>query len=417
MLRRRFARVLAVALTGCAAPAWAVEVAPVFNASLSAGQYLFQNERGSFSGNVAIVAAPLLRFSPRWSLLPMYAGGYRGTKGVDDGVGAGTLFQQQMDHRLSVTGMRSLGTSTWKLKPQASYKREFLKETRDETWGKGLFDYEKLAFGLEAENAYKEPFVFRAALDVWRTRFPNYESLESRSGVDPSGNPLGRELAPKKVLDTWNYQLTVSGSRPVPYANPSFALQGSWSMLYQDYSDQRLVDGQGQFEATGRRDLLSAASVSLVHPRPVTVFGREARLDVSGGLNVAWNASNQNTFDAAKTKFIADSYSYYSLGLGPAAALSWGERKAPERLSLGLRWQRVQYLGRLAQDGDGVYGSAKQRQDRTTLTLGFDHPIAPRFTLTSRINALWSTSNHKYDKNYKYTYRAMTYLIGVAYEL
>ena len=49
-----------------------------------------------------------VKLSDRWSVLPMYAGGYRGTKGVDDGVGAGTLFQQQMDHTLSVTGIRKI---------------------------------------------------------------------------------------------------------------------------------------------------------------------------------------------------------------------------------------------------------------------------------------------------------------------
>ncbi len=146
------------------------------------------------------------------------------------------------------------------------------------------------------------------------------------------------------------------------------------------------------------------------------LFGRDARLDLSGGLNLAWNKSNQNTYDAAKTQFISDSYSFVSFGLGPAAALSWGDRKTPDRLSLGLRWNRVRYTGRLVQDGGGVYSSAKQYQDRTTLALGFDHPVAPKFTLTTRVNTMWASSNHKFDKNYKYTYRAMTYLIGVAYE-
>ncbi|MDX6769871.1 MAG: hypothetical protein SF051_10085 [Elusimicrobiota bacterium] len=416
MLKPLFARSLPCVLLAAALPARGVEVTPVFNASLSAGQYFFQGQRGSFSGNSTVVAAPLIKLSPRWSMMPMYLGNYRGTKGVDDGVGAGTLFQQEMDHRLSVTGIRVLEGTTWRLKPQASYKREFLKETRDETWGKGLFDYEKIAVGLEAENLYKDPFVFRAAVDLWRTRFPQYESLESRSGTDPSGNPLGRELAPRKVLDAWNAQLTLSGSRPVPFADPAVALQASWSFLYQNYSEQKVVNARGQFDRTGRRDLLNSASLSVVHPRPVRLFGHDARLDLTGGLNLAYNASNQNTFDAAKTQFVPDAYGFWSFGLGPAAALSWGDRKTPERLSMGLRWNRVRYTGRLVQDGDGVYSSAKQYQDRTTLSLGFDHPVAPKFTLTTRVNALWASSNHKFDKNYKYTYRAMTYHIGVAYE-
>ena len=47
-------------------------------------------------------------------------------------------------------------------------------------------------------------------------------------------------------------------------------------------------------------------------------------------------------------------------------------------------------------------------------------PLAPntsiQLTLTFRTNVLWAASNHKYQKNYSYAYRAMNYLIGVTYE-
>lgn len=416
MLTRRLARSLALA-GALAAPASALDVVPVFNANVSAGQYFFGRERGSLAANAAVVAAPMMRLSPRWSLMPMYSGSYRGTKGIDDGVGASSLFQQSMDHRLSVTGFRSLEGTTWRLKPQASYKREFLKETRNEDWGRGLFDYEKIGVGFEAENVYKDPFSFRAALDMWRTRFPHYESLESRSGVDPNGNPLGRELAPRRVLDTWNTQLTLSGSRPLPAADPRYALSASWSLMHQAYADQRLVNEQGQFDGGKRRDILNNASLNLVRPTPVRLAGQDMRLDLSGGVSAAWNISNQNSFDAGRLRYIADSYSWWSFGLGPAAALSWGDRKAPERVSMGLRWSRLQYTGRLAQAASGAYNSAKQRQDRTTLSLGFDHPLAPRYVLQARINALWATSNQKFEQNYTFNYRTMTYHVGVAFEL
>lgn len=416
MLRFPRSSLLPLALL-CGAPARGAQVVPVFNASLSAGQYFFQGERGSLAGNASLLAAPMVKLSPRWSVLPLYAGGYRGTKGLDDGVGPGTLFQQEMTHRLSVTVIRSLEGTGWRLKPQASYKREFLKETRDESWGRGLFDYEKVAFGLEAENAYRDPFSFRAALDVWRTRFPHYESLESRSGVDPNGNPLGRELAPRKVLDTFNAQLTVAGSRPVPSADPRYALSASWSLLYQDYSDQRLVNEAGQFEPAGRRDILNSGSATLGRPVSFDLLGVDMRLDLSGSVNLSFNSSNQNTYDAARLRFVRDSYSYLSAGLGPSAVLSWGDRRAPERLSAALGWSRLQYLGRLTQDAAGAYSSVKQHQDRTTLSLGYDHPLAAHYTLTTRLNALRASSNQHYEKNYRYNYRAMTYLIGVNYEL
>ncbi len=407
---------LAAALLAAALPASAVEWTPVFNASLAGGQYFFQGQRGNLGGNAAVTAAGVAKLSERWSLLPVYSLSYRGTKGVDDGVAAGTLFQQQMDHAVSVTGIRKLEDSTWRVKPSAGYKREFLKETRDESWGKGLFDYEKISAGVELENVYKEPFAWRAGFDVFRVRFPSYESLESRSGVDPFGSPLGRELASKHTLDTYNWQASVSGSRPWPMDEPKVILSGSYSLLYKDFLDQRIVQSNGQFQDVGRRDYLQSLGGAVARPIPVSVFGDEGRLDLSLGLNFSYNTSNQNSFDATFAKFLGDSYSYWTVGAGPGAALTWGDKKAPVWTSASFRWTRQNYLGRLVQDEVGVYGSSKQQHDRYTFSVAYGYPIAPKLTMTFRTNILWAASNHKYQKNYSYAYRAMNYLIGVAYE-
>ena len=67
---------------------------------------------------------------------------------------------------------------------------------------------------MEAENVYKEPFSYRMGYDVFYTRFPNFKSLESKSGVDPAGLPLGRETAGVRTLDTINQQVSFSLTRP-----------------------------------------------------------------------------------------------------------------------------------------------------------------------------------------------------------
>ena len=407
---------LCVVLLAASLPASAVEWTPVLNGSVSGGQYFFAGQRGNLGGNAALTAAGLVKLSDRWSLLPMYNGSYRGTKGVDDGVAAGTLFQQQMDHTVSMTGIRKLEESTWRVKPSAGYKREFLKETRNESWGHGLFDYEKISAGVEFENIYKEPFSLRAGLDVFRVRFPSYESLESRSGTDPLGNPLGRELASKHVLDTYNWQASVSGTRPWPFEDPKYVLSGSYSFLYKDFLDQRIVQTSGQFEDVARKDFLQSLGGSIMRPIPMRVFDGDGRLDLSMAMSFSYNRSNQNTFDATFARFLGDSYSYWTFGAGPAAVLSWGDKKAPAWTSASFRWNRQSYLGRLVQDEVGVYGSAKQKHDRYTFSLGYGYPLAPKLTLTFRTNILWAASNHKYQKNYAYAYRAMNYLIGVAYE-
>jgi len=358
----------------------------------------------------------VLRQSQEWTFMPMYTGDYQGTKGVDDGVGAGTLYQQKMDHKASFGVIRTPPSTAWRLKSSASYKREFLKETRDESWGLGLFDYEKIAVGFEAEDVYREPFSYRLGFDFYRIRFPNYQSLESNAGTDPQGNPLGRELASRNVLDTYNYQLSASVTRPFPYEEPVVSLSAGYSLLFQDWYDQRLVDIRGQLVDKGRRDFLQALSLGAAYPRAVGWFGREARFETSFSLSGSYNGSNQNTYDAARTQFVSDSYSYASFTLGPSFTYSWGDRKRPAWTSLGFRYSSTQYLGRLVQDGDGVYQSEHQYQDRYFLGLTYAYPIARGFYLKAQSNFLWARSNQHYEKTYAYNYRTANCMMGFTYE-
>jgi hypothetical protein len=405
----------AVVLAGSVwASAW--EYVPVYNVSVMGGQYFMQKSRGNISANINAVAAPVLRSASQWTFLPIYVGEYAGTKGVDDGVGAGTLYQERMDHKASFAAHYAPPATTWKLKPGASYKREFLKETRDETWGKGLFDYEKIALGFEAENTYQEPFSYRLGMDIYRIRFPNFSSLESSAGSDPQGNPLGRELSSKNVLDTMNYQISAQATRPFPYDEPVVSLNAGYSFTFQDYADQRLVDARGQMQSQGRRDYLQSVSLGAVYPRPVHWFGREERLDTNLSLGLAYNASNQNTYDASRTKFVPDAYSYYNLSLGPSVSLSWGDKKRPAWVSLGLRYNHLRYAGRLVQDGDGIYGGSRQWQDRYILGIAYAYPIAKGFYLKVQSNMLWARSNQNYEKTYAYNYRTSNYMMGFTYE-
>lgn len=399
-----------------ASSASALEVVPVLNATLMGGQYIFNGDRSDLGVNADVLAAPVLRQNDQWSYLPIYSGNYQGTKGVNDGVAAGTLFQQEMDHRVSFTAIDSLPGTNWKLKPSASYKREFLKETKDEDWGHGLFDYEKIGAGFEAENVYKDPFSYRLGLDLYRIRFPNFQSLESTTGTDPLGNPLRRENAGTNVLDTYNYQLSANGSMPYPYDDPAVSLTGGYSVLYQDYHNETIVDSRGQLEAGTRKDVLQTMTASVGYPRKVTLFDTECQLDTSFGVNLALNLSNQNTFDAAETQFIANSYSYVDAGLGPRASLSWGDKKRPAVVSGNFTFDRTMYLGLLAQDGGGLYTGQHLYENHYGIGLDYRYPIADQFYLKAQANVLFVRSNNHFETTYSYNYTTENYLLGFTYE-
>lgn len=392
------------------------EYAPVFNATLLGGQYFYQGSNSNVAGNASVVAGAMIKANERWSLLPTYAGNYQGTKGVTDAVPAGSLFQQEMDHRASLTGIYSVAGTKWRLKPSASYKYEFLKQTRDETWGHGLFDFEKIAVGFEAENVYKEPFSYRLGLDVYRIRFPDYQSLESQAPTDPLGNPLNRAGFNRNVLDTYNTQLTAAGTMPYPASEPVLALQGSYSLLYQRFSDQNVIDARDQIGGAGRADYWQSVGGSAGYPRPVRLFDTDCRLDSKLSASFAYNLSNQNYFDAKTTQFFADAYSYYSFGMGPSLSLAWGEAKHPTAVSASFSYTRFQYVARQAQDGNGTYTGSRLGQNLYQAGLSGVYPIAPGFSLRAQVNLLWARSNNQFEQSYAYNYRTANYLMGFTYE-
>lgn len=395
----------------------AVEYIPIYSLNMMGGQYFFTGSKSSLNGNAVGNIAPVLKFNERWSLLPIYSVNYQGTKQVTDPVGSGTLFQQFMDHRVSAMGLYSSPASQWRLKPSAGYKVEFMKETRDEAWGRGLFDYHKAGVGFEAENVYKDPFSYRVSYDFYYVRFPNYVSLESKSGVDPFGNPLGRETAGTRVLDTFNHQVSLSATRPFPYDSPRVSLQAGYSALWQAFPDQPIINRKGQpndHDPKKRQDFNQSLSLGVGYPR--SLGGGAYQLNSRFGAGLNHNGSNQNTFDAARSVFVSNSYSYYGYSAGPGATLSWGDSKQPAWLSAGLTYSHTRYLGRLAQRSDGGYTSDRQNADRFLLSFGYGYPIAPHFSLKAQANFLWASSNMAYEATYRYAYRTANYLFGFTYD-
>src|SRR6185503_9073135 len=100
---------------------------------------------------------------------------------------------------------------SFKIKATGGVRAEFLRETKDETWGNGLFDYRKYTGGLETEFDFSKKAGTRFAYDYYMLTFPNYQSLESSQ--DPT---LSRELVGKDILNSGNHLLTLGAWAPLP---------------------------------------------------------------------------------------------------------------------------------------------------------------------------------------------------------
>lgn len=386
-------------------PLTAAEVIPYFNASFLGGQYFFEGREGSLSGNANLLTSVSIRLSPDFILIPLYNGKYQGTKQVTDLVGGGTLFQERMDHRVAVRGVYSVSPK-FRIKPELGFKWQLLKETRDEKWGKGLFDYQRPGFSLEGEYLYKDPFSVRVTYDFYYIRFLNYTSLESRIGE--SDGSLARELAGADVLNSSNHGLSVSANREFPWKSVA---EASLGFTYRSFSDQHIVDPSGLLESGTRKDMVGIFNFGWRLPRKTS---GGIKLTPGMGFAFVMNRSNQNSYDAQLTTYLDKYYDYNKLNLG--ASLSAQVEPSNWGMSVGFGWTRTNYAKRPIQDSSGLYQSDKIYLNEFTVGGSVSYPIAPNFRWTASAQYGKQTSNMDYEKLYKYNFDVVTYLLGFSYE-
>ncbi len=393
---------LLLAALAAAGPAHAAELVPVFGGSALMGQTLQDGKSTSWNGNANLQFTPAIKFSESWGLIPTYAGSYQGTKSVSDLGSGGQLFQDSMSHSLRFKGIWRSGN--FKLKPQAGYRWEFLRETTDEKWGKGLFDYRKPSLGLEAEYAVAEAVTVGFSADWYRIEFPNYRSLESTV----AGQGLGREQASGRTLDTNNMSWTATAA--FPFAIPGVKTRLSVNLTDRTYHEQNIVLPSGGLSPQRRGDQLKSVALGL---------GRGWRLGEENGVYVdlqgSWTRldSTQNHYDAESARFTGDYYSYEEMSLQPRATFTLGRRKV--ELAIAYLNTRREYLSRNAQSIGGTYLDDTMVLSQDNFIFDLAVPIGRGVKLLVNSTVATARSNQKYEKFFKTNYTLQSHLIGFSY--
>jgi hypothetical protein len=382
--------------------AYAIEVKPVVNAQLLGGQYFYNGSDNAFGAVTSLSAAPFLKFNEDWSLVPLYSGNYNGTQQVQDLIGGGTLFQEAQDHTGSLKLIRSFGDH-WKVKGIGAYGAQFLRETKDESWGHGLYDNRRASGGIETEYSWdKERFV-RFAYDYYAIRFPNYTSLESQG--DAQG--LGRELNAPDVLDTHNHALTLGSQIALPWNG---FLEGTASYTWSHFGSEHVVDLAGQLTPEVRNDTIEA--LSLQGTWPIVL---KSRWKLFSSLGYSWNhtLSNQNHYDAQQFFFNSNYYSYSTQSLQNQWTFAMGDD--PWTLAWNWSLTHQSYADRAVQDSAGLYGTDATHVNGFFTGFTFTYPIAKGFKLNALTQFGWNDSNNHDNAVYQYHYNTQAYLAGFSY--
>jgi len=378
---------------------------PVASGMFSIGQWYAEGKESSLGGNAAISFIPALQYSPEFSLIPTFESSYQGTRSAEELAGGDTFFQDTWVNGVNLKAVHTL-TEQWTLRERVGYHSKWFRETTDETWTHGLYDYRFPTVGAEAEYAFTKQTRLAFSYDFSYLQFPNYSSLESQQSPDNA-----REFSGSHVLDSRVNLLLMRFAAPL-FWNIGSNLQFTYSP--RDYIDQHVVVLTGELTPTRRRDLLLGSALNLDR-----TFHLAPSVKLFSNIQYSYSSfdSNQNHYDAQVTTFIPDYYDYWQNVIGMQLTLAFGKKSAgPMLMDLGYNYSYRDYRSRVIQASDGTYLSEKLYQIEQSIDLGFSYPLSRTFRLRTTANFSQSKSNNDYEAVYRYNYHNANYQFGFTYD-
>ena len=380
-----------------------VNITPVMNLSLMGGKYYIDGDATSFEGNANLFMSPNIKISDKHEFVPVYAGYYSGVQDIQELAGGGILTRERQGHTVSFKYVRSNNFN--KIKPRISYSKEFVKETNDEEWSDGLFDYNTMSVGIEFEQ--ERPYgTFSQSYDFFSVKYPNYSSLISQSAtvIDSTTFNQLSSNAGENTMDNTNHAATFAFTWfPEP-----FVMKAAYSLTYTNYTDQAIVGdatGSSYFKSEKRKDMTNTLRYSLWRDAKPLSFALKSHF--------TYLSSNQNSYDATNSKYTEDFYTYYQIGAGPSTSLNL---KNGGLFLMGLSWEKTFYNGRYTQDASGGYRNSKIYQTAWVSRFSLIYPIMKGISLKTAYSYQVSNSNMRYEANYRYNYRASNFLMGLNWE-
>ena len=355
------------------------------------------------------LVSPALKLQKNLTWVTLYSGSYeRGAQVVTQEEG-GRETQTTQDHSLSSFLKYDL-TDRWFLKPIFFVDWVFVNETKDESFGDGLYDYRDLGGGLESvwttfSSAEREDQA-RLGFQLFKREYPNYQSLLFL--FDPNGSPEVDE----KDFD--GYRANLSFNR---------RMKGSWSggleiiSLYKDFTDKRTIDENGVRSATNtREDFVQYLNGHLSHPLTRELSFRLDGQFVANFSNLDFYATHQ-TLSLSDDDFVKDYFDYFAFTVRPS--LSYSVKMSEDKtlvISGSYALNVLHYPGRPAQDAQGRYKEEDQEDLNHSFTVRSSVPLTKQVSWVTVLNYTLASSNQDFDAFYLYSYDRWSALTGVSFK-
>ncbi|MCX8074303.1 MAG: hypothetical protein N2749_01790 [Clostridia bacterium] len=364
--------------------------------SLSGGKSYFDGDSSSLNLNSDIFLSPVINIDEENIIYPVYSGYYRGVQDLKELAGGDVLVRKRMGHSISIKYVKSKDFNH--TKPRLSYSMDYIKETKDESWGKGLFDYKTISIGVEFEQE-RPNATYTQSIDFFDVNYPNYSSLISKysSIIDTTTYSELSKNAGKDVLNSRNLRFGFTLTKFPKNINVIY----SFAFTYRNFYDQSVVNEYGYFKSDKRRDLLTEFGIDLVRS--------SKKINTGLNFNFCYLMSNQNSYDASKTKYIDNYYDYFLFSITPSLKVNF---KNNGSFNYSFSYERLNYIDRLSQDANGNYLNSKIYQNFYVNNLTIKYPIKKDLMTFFSYSYQIVDSNTKYEATYRYNYTSGNLSLG-----
>lgn len=355
------------------------------------------------------LVSPVLKFSDDVYWINIYNGSYERSAQVVAQEEGGREAQTTQNHSVS-TALKYRVNPQWSLRPIFFADWVFVKETKDESFGEGLYDYEDMGGGIESSWI---PFVskekkdeVRLGFQFFKREYPNYESLLYL--FNPSGSPEVHE----KDFDGYKTNLSFDSRAKTAW---SWGLEGI--SLYKDYTDKKTIDQNGALSPTdNREDFAQYLNGYISHPFTPELGWRLDGQVIANFSNLDFYDTHQ-TLDVSDDDFIKDYFDYYSFTAKPS--ITYTKNLAEDKnliLSFTYAFNLLYYPSREAQNTTGEYQGKNQEDTNHTFSFRSSYPLTKYVSWVAVLSYTAARSNQDFQEFYLYSYDRWSAVTGVSFK-
>lgn len=359
-----------------------------------------------FSGSYA----PAVKLNDTQYLIPLYSGIYEHMRQYVTQEEGGVMYNNWQIHNVSVA-LRTRHSEEWISRFNGIATWNLLNETKDEGFGKGLYDYRDFGFSFDLRQTLpvteSQQHEYGWGFQYFRRTYPNYKSLISLASVTA---PEVDEKDFDGIKFSWGFD---------EIAKKGLSWEVKPSLLLKFFTDKKLVNEDGTLDGNSkRRDYVLASDAGFDIP----ILGSD-RWVLSADGNLTYEHSNLDLYDSRGTLILNDDvytenyYTFLSASAYPYITYYHPIGK-DKKIALrgGYSFLYRHYPGRKVREENGAYTDSKEHDIEHAVHVSGSYPITKELSWVTYFDYTWARSNQKYEQYYWYTYNTYQVQSGISIE-